>query len=240
METNPGMVNLVSWWKLDEASGNALDSHSTNELVETIGTIASAAGKVNNARDFEDGDTEYFEIASNASLQFADAAFSIGCWYKPESTGGGQYIMGKWNQTNNRREYVLVKNASGEIRFIISQNGTDTTTVLSGVTPSAGTWYFIVARHDPASNTIHIKVSASADVSAAHSTGCNANTSPFRIGAEGSSTPIAGTYTDGLVDEAFLFNDYLTDDEIDWLYNSGNGRTYDDLLAGGGQVIFFD
>lgn len=235
MATNPGITDLVSWWSLDEASGNAIDAHGSNDLVETSGTIDSVAGKVNGGRDLESDDTEYFEIASNATLQVADEAFSFGCWWKPESTNTSHYIMGKWNQTNNRREYIIIKNSSGEFRLIISNDGTNTNTVLSGVTPSAGNWYFIVARHDPVSNTIHIKVNDAADVSAAHTTGCNANTSPFRFGAEGSATPLA--YSDGVCDEAFFYKKYLSDDELEWLYNSGNGRHYYELL--GGQVIWW-
>lgn len=44
--------NLVSYWKLDEASGNALDAHGSNTLIETSGAIAAAGGKINGARDF--------------------------------------------------------------------------------------------------------------------------------------------------------------------------------------------
>src|SRR4029077_17083863 len=44
----PLLINLVSYWKLDEASGNAIDSHGTNHLTD-VNTVASAAGKIGTA-----------------------------------------------------------------------------------------------------------------------------------------------------------------------------------------------
>src|SRR6266404_503553 len=46
------LTNLVSYWKLDEASGNAVDSVGTNTLTANHAP-GSMAGKVNGARNFD-------------------------------------------------------------------------------------------------------------------------------------------------------------------------------------------
>ena len=68
--------SLISYWKLDEASGNATDSHGTNTLTDT-NTVTSVAGKINTARYFTNANTEFFTLADNASLSTGDIDFTI-------------------------------------------------------------------------------------------------------------------------------------------------------------------
>ena len=51
--------NLVSYWKLDESSGNAADSVGSNTLTNT-NTVTYSAGKINNGADFERDSAQYF------------------------------------------------------------------------------------------------------------------------------------------------------------------------------------
>lgn len=231
--TNPGTTNLISWWKFDEASGNAVDSHGSNTLAETSGTIDAVAGKVNGGRDLEAGDTEYFEVADNASVSFGDEDFTCGLWIKPETIpGGAHHYFGKWNSGGNKREYVMGIDHAYDWyspMFFVSSDGTNFHYVISGVNCSAGNWYFVVFWHDSVNNRIGISVNNEAAVTTAHSTGCFDSDSPFRVGADGQTTP--GNFADGVVDEGFLYRRLLTADEREWLWNSGNGRTYDDLTV---------
>lgn len=54
--------NLVSYWKLDESSGNASDSVGSNTLTNN-GTAGYASGKINNAVDFGTGDNLFFNCS---------------------------------------------------------------------------------------------------------------------------------------------------------------------------------
>ena len=56
--------NLVSYWKLDESSGNAADSVGSNTLTNT-GTATYAAGKINNG-----------VVVNGSSQRLDSAAFS--------------------------------------------------------------------------------------------------------------------------------------------------------------------
>ncbi len=235
--TNPGTTNLISWWAMNEASGSAIDSHGTNHLAETSGTIASVAGKVNNARDFELADSKYFTIASNATLQSGTNGLTIGCWAKFESLGStAQYIMAKAKSGTTSCEYRLhTPEPSGNtIQFDVSTNGTTITYgSTSAGTMSTGVWYFIMAWWDKTAQKIYSSINNGTPAEAAFTGDIWQGTNSFTIGA--SNTP--DKYTDAIIDEAFLYKKTLTADERTWLYNSGNGRSYSDLTASESSLL---
>jgi len=238
MATNPGTTGLVSWWGLNEtAPSNALDSHGTNELVETSGTIGSTAGLVGGCRDFELGDSEYFSIPSNASLVFADEPLTVGAWVNLESKADPAGIMGKYN-TANKREYLLTYTQSVDrFLFYVSATGTATVVATASVFGAPGTaaWLFVVGYHDPTANTIGISVNAGAETPIAHTTGIFSGTTQFNFGNFYNSG-VSDYYLDGKMDEAFLYRRVLTADEISWLYNSGVGRAYSELIIPSGHT----
>jgi hypothetical protein len=224
------LTNLISYWKLDEASGDALDSHSTNHLTETSGTIASTTGKIGNCRDFELGETEYFTIADSAALSTGDIDFTLACWVNLESKTAGQRqtLISKYNTTGNQREYWLTYNptaggTSNPFGFTVSSNGTAFTVHESTTfgTPSTGTWYFLVAWHDAANNTLNIQVNNGTVDSTSYSSGVFDGTSPFVLGARETVDNL-----DGLLDEVGFWKRVLTSDERTALYNGGNGLAY--------------
>lgn len=63
--------------------------------------------------------------------------------------------------------------------------------------------------------------------SSASGTGFTATTANLGIGGNPSGTEWS---IGGAVDEAFIYKRCLLDIEVDWLYNSGAGRTYTDLF----------
>lgn len=214
--------SLISYWSLDEASGNALDAHSTNHLTETSGTIGSATGKVGNCRDFEVGDTEHFLIADNASLSTGDIDFTLSAWVNPESlTGANMSIAGKFGGAGSR-EYMLRLGDTGIPVFSVSNDGTvstGATSSLGALTP--GTWYFIVGWHDSVNNQIGISVNGTV-VTANYTLGVFDSTAGFSIGALSSNSQ----HFDGLIDEVGFWKRVLTSDERATLYNNGNGLAY--------------
>lgn len=234
-KANPGTTNLISWWKLDETSGNALDAHGSNDLTETSGTIASVVGKVGNARDFEAGDTEWFEIADNASLSMGVGQdFTIGLWFKPESFHGSDatQVIAKYDYGNQNREFSLRNLASdpGDLQFECSPDGnTNRDSVATGETITFGNWHFIVCWYSDTDQKIYIQVNNAAADNAACDGGAYNGTSKFAIGADYNNGVATNNILDGIVDEAFVYKRVLTADEREWLYNSGNGRRYEAL-----------
>jgi len=228
--TNPGTDNLIAWWSLDETSGTRADSHGSNDLTDN-NTVLYDTGKQGNAADFEDSVGEYLSIADNADLSFGDEDFTIGCWIKIESLDSTfQYIISKYDPPNDKREYALyLRGTTDKLEFSISGNGTAVTGAEWGSAISTGTWYFVVAWHDSVNNQVGIEVNNSSPVTEAHTAGCFDSDSSFMIGASSKGTP--DQFLDGLADEAFVFDKVLSADEKEWLYNSGNGRSYSEMAA---------
>lgn len=214
--------SLISHWALDEASGNALDSHGSNDLTETGGTIDSATGKVGNCRDFEEADTEWFEHADNASLSTGDIDFTFAAWVFMESEAAlFGTILAKGSLSTNSVEYSLYYRQSVDDFQWKVGNGTASATVSSTLNVTTGTWYFVVAWHDSVNNLLGISVNDGAAVTASYSSGGNDNASAFMIGADST-----GRYFDGLIDEVSFWKRVLTSDERTELYNAGAGLAY--------------
>lgn len=218
--------NLISYWKLDEASGNAVDSHGSNTLTETSGTIGSASGlPLGNARDFEAGDTEYFDIADNASLSTGDIDFSFAAWVRGESmTGNNVVIAGKWSGNNTSSEWKLEFLASGgtdKFRFV-KTSGSTTVAVVANTFgfPSNATNYYVAGGHNASTNEIWISVNGGSINTASTSTGVNDGTLPFQIGATN-----GGNYWDGLIGQAGFWKRDIRSD-LASLYNGGSGLAY--------------
>ena len=225
----PDWTKFRGYWNLDEAGGsNAIDSTANgNELVETLGTIESTEG----GRDLELGETEYFAIADNASLSFADVEMTFGIWGKLESQATTQYIMSKYDRGIDQRAYALVY-VTGADRYVlyIDDNGTGATSVTAnnyGAVP-ATTKAFIMGWHDPVANKIYISVNNGAANEAAHAGGILDNTAPFAIGTTFDNTA-AELWLDGIVWSGFVYAGLMTAGEKTWLYNAGVPRKWSEI-----------
>lgn len=232
--------NLISAWELDEASGDAIDSHSTNDLTDT-NTVASGTGLVNaTARDFERNNTEYFTVASNASLAFGDEGFTIEAWVNPETSGTTrQMIVAK--DTDTSREYTLALADGNASQFNFTVYGPGDSSAINANTfgsVSTGTWYQVIAWHDPTNNVIGICVNAGTADTGAHSVGANDGTAPFGIGRR--AYPGFNDTFDGLIGPVRLWGRVLTSGERTSLYNSGSGLTYSAITSGGTTTLIAD
>lgn len=225
---SPLVANLAAYWKLDETSGNRLDSIGANDLVPT-GSPGNAAGKINYGLSLVAASSQSVGIASNATLQTGDIDFTIGAWCYL-TTLANETFVAKWSLTNNVREYLLYYNAgdhapANRFSFGVSPNGTTGTTFVDATTfgvPSIATWYYVVAWHDSVANTLNIQVNNGGVNSVAYSAGVFAGSAPFEIGRLHTST----YYLNGRVDEVGLWKRVLTAPERTALYNSGAGLTY--------------
>lgn len=222
--------SLVASWELDEASGNAIDSHGSNDLTETSGTIAASTGPggVGGSRDFEAGDTEYFTITDNSDVSTGDIDFTFEAWVNLESTSGNLGVLGQRVSSSNSYGYILFYN-SGSARFDW-RVGNSTGTAIAGTVlannfgaASTGTWYQIICWHDAASNQIGICVN-NGTPNTASTSGATADVATnFNIGC--TDTGGANLF-DGLISKVRMWKRVLTSDERTELYNGGSGLAY--------------
>lgn len=225
--------SLISAWELDEASGNALDSHGDNTLTDT-NTVGSGTGHVHGtARDFEFDNSEVFTIASEADLQIADNDAEFEAWVNLESKTANRTILSKFgvNGGGTDWEHQLYYDSGSDRFAFLATTTTPSTVVVTATTfgsPSLATWYQVRAGHDSVSNQIWIRVNNGTKNTAAFSGGINANTAQFRIG----SRQFGGgdTFFDGLIGPVRYWKGRnLSDDEGTELYNAGAGLAYDDF-----------
>jgi concanavalin A-like lectin/glucanase superfamily protein len=217
--------SLVFYCKMDAASGNETDVIGGRTLTETSGTIPSVAGRVNAARDFEAGDTEYFTVADDAGLSMGNIDFTLAAWVNLESKAADQTILGKWAGTPGS-EYIL-QYLTGIDRFIfaVSDNGSYLThfaqvNANAHGSVSTATWLHVVAWHDATANVIAIAVNGGSSSTTSWSTGVFDGVSNFTIGRNDEG---GIQYFDGLIDEVAVWKRVLSLAERQQLYNGGGG-----------------
>lgn len=219
--------NLIAYWPCDEASGDLIDAHGSNDLTD-VNTVGATTGKVSGGRDFEAADDERFTSSDSASFSTGDIDFTIQAWVKLESKAQGGGIVAKWLTGEN--EYILFYSELGDrFAFGVSPDGSAATVVSANNlgSPSTGVWYLVHAWHDATANEIGIAINAGTPDTAAHSTGVRDGTAELWIGGNPDAPGL--NELDGVLDEIAFWKRLLTSEERTSLYNGGAGRSYSDI-----------
>lgn len=231
---NPTVRDLVSWWALEEDSGDAADSHGTNHLTRS-GTINNADAKQGKGINFQNIKGRYLSLANNASVNFGHEDFTIGCWFKPEALYEGDYPMPFIHKGNmggaTYYEYFLGASTSKKVR--LSTRGGS---ISWGSVMTTGNWYFAVGWHVASENKSYLQVNNGSALSYTDTQGGGTTYNDIRFGRNLRVGDVAGIK--GIVDEMFVYRRALNDDERSWLYNDGMGRAYINLKDSG--VSFVD
>ena len=226
--------NLIGDWELDEANGNALDSHGSNPLTDTntVGTNGSGW------RDFEADNSEYFSHGDNADLSTGHIDFSVETWVQMESKTIDRCIVQKWDGTGT--EWIIWYDQFGNFgtadRFgFLIHNGLSVIAAQANNlgSPSLSTPYQIIARVNATTKTISITVNDGTPNTNTYSANVDDTGAGFYIGSNGGTA----NYWDGLIQRTRFWKKELTDAEVTWLYNSGSGRSYADIVAEAGSAV---
>jgi hypothetical protein len=210
--------DLISYWKLDEASGNAADAHGSNTLTP-VAAPTGATGIINNGRDFEQSSSQFLECADNASLDRGDTDFSFSLWVSLEtSTATTQTILSKDGGAGDRQYRLDV--SGGSLRWFVFDSGGGVAGQASAAwNPSLGTFHHIVVWHDAAANEVGYVIDDGTPVTAATSAAAGTGGADFEIAGNPNAF-------DGIIDEVGLWGRVISDAEITSLYNSGAGLAY--------------
>lgn len=240
---------LISWWEFDETNGIRYDRHTGHHFPQ-VGFIEGTTGKFVNGLPIASS-ANHLEIDATTSshqLAFGDVPFTVVSWVKRTATGvANQVVIGRYASTT--RSWFLGVESAGQTAFAAAlTNTTHTTANYPGETVSrvdGSTWIMTAGYHDPTANTIAASLDGLHWFAEAHSGGVyNANTVDIRVGIDAADTNIFS----GVIDQTAVFNRVLTRAEKDWLWNYGEGRTYDQLrnafaesyvvIAGGGARVW--
>jgi len=206
------VTNLVSRWKLDEASGSAIDAQGLYNATAN-NAPGAAAGKLNGCRTFN-GTNQRFSVADNADLAGGNRNFSVRAVLNAAALVADMVIVSKSTNSSNQREWRLLFNfATSRFRFDVSPDGTSGAMVSVDANvlgaPSTGTWYIIHAWHDATNDQIGIAVNAGTATTQAHAGGVFDGSSTFVIGAYNASL----SAWNGSIDEVAFWSRVLTSGE---------------------------
>lgn len=215
--------SLIAYWKLDEASGSRADAHSTNTLTDN-NTVTSNPGIINTAAQFTAANSESLSAADSAALSTGNIDFTIACWVYLDSKATRETIATKGGGgASTSDEWILdYLNTSDRFRFFTGGGSYKIATANNLGSPSTETWYFIVAWHDAAADTVNIQVNDGAiDSTATAGVAPSDTTQGFKLGQYASSL-----YMNGRIDEVGFWKRTLTTQERTNLYNGGAGLAY--------------
>ncbi len=219
------LTNILAFWKLEEVSGTRFDEVGSNDLTDN-NTVTQATGRVGNAAQFTEANSEDLSIPDNTDLSAGDVDFSISTWVYLDSKPGSNMSIISKDKANApiRRSYQLLwVTGTDRFRFQISDDdaGTNMPTVDANNfgAPALATWTHIIAWHDSVANTINIVVDNGTPNSTAATFGNHDDINPFTIGSRGDGF----LFWDGRIDAVGFWKKVLTASERTELFNSANG-----------------
>ncbi|MCX6619389.1 MAG: LamG domain-containing protein, partial [Acidobacteria bacterium] len=222
----PPPSGLVGWWPGD---GNAWDLAAGNNGTPFNGADF-AAGVVGQGFSLS-GVSQYLDVGNPAALRVSAGDFTVDTWVKFNSlthppgsvTGpaGDMSIMDKMSATGiNQDGWRLFKQDNNHFWFCLGGGGANgcgggpSTLVQSATVATTGVWYHVTAVKT--SSTISIYVNGVKETTTSLGPFTDTHAASLKIGASAAE----GSYLNGLVDEAEVFNRALSDAEIATIYNA--------------------
>lgn len=215
---------LVSYHKLEEASGNRLDSSPSGATWTAVNNPGNAIGEAGYCLSLASVSSQYLYRASGPDSQLVKPCAYI-VWFKITALPtANQYLLSKW-QSGIGAEYGLRMNGTTNyIEWGIStSNGATLVWVTNSIIPTSGTWHMVYCGMN-AAGLEFISLDNGA-IATATPPAWRAGNAQLTVGADGWSTP--ASFWNGLIDEVGFWTRELTSAELSYLWNAGvGGKTY--------------
>lgn len=222
---NALLTQLAYYWKMDEVSGNRVDTQGGINLVSSggIGNVPGVIGLA--AGPFGQSVNDCLQASSSSVGRIlAGQSFTVSIWVKLASSSSynGKPILAKWGAVAG--EYQLIPNSPSGNNTVLWQvrnaaNGaTVTIDTLLDLTANGGQWAHFVAGYDAANSQIFCQVNGGTRLTAS-CVGVNSFTNQLTVGNK--SNVGAGCTVD--VDEFGFWYRALSAAEATQLYNGGAG-----------------
>lgn len=210
--------NMISYWKMDESSGNAADSVGSNTAVNT--NVTYGTGKINNGAIFT-SNNKRFTCGTGIA---PSTALSISFWFNPQSnnlTNLGPVFVFKGNDGVDFGSFLMDGDSNNRVRFgCIAAHATPT--IVYGYSPTItvnNNWYHCVGVYNGSNITVYMNGVAGTPQS--YSNGIDTYTINTYLGNTNSTRTF-----NGYLDEVGMWSRALTSTEVTTLYNGGNGLQY--------------
>lgn len=215
------LEGLVAYWKLDELSGTSVaDATGNGHTGSLLGTAPPvwATGKINNGLQFNGGASgvteSFLSIPTNSDFDFGTGDFTFSFWMLANNTSGAYCPID--TGFYNPESFLIQFNKTGAVNIMIGGTLEYTTshTILSGV------WYHVVARRISSILELFINTTAMGVATVTGDISCPSDLvfGSYRWGVQG---------LEGVMDEIAVWKGRgLTNEEIEKLYNDGDGLQY--------------
>lgn len=203
----------IAYWKFDESSGDAADATGNGKTLTNQNNTPFVAGKLGNGADFERDSSHYFIRAND---EFDNPSGTVSCWIKYESNPSVLSIMSTSINSGVQGFDFRVK----EGNFLHGSFGAGPISVIGDTSLSEGTFYLTTFTWDTSRKEMFLN---------GESDGSDENDATITSGHVslkiGTRADLIENF-DGIIDECGIWDTVLTNEQIESLYNSGNGRTY--------------
>src|SRR3989339_1532400 len=212
--------SLVSYWKLDEISGNAYaDFIGTNNATSTS-VPTPLAGRVNGAQQFN-GTSNGITAPGIAAYDFStNTSFTFEAWIKhvTGSYTGEEMIVER--KTSSGALAINLKFNSTSVSFSVRNTASEIYDVTGTTNLYDNNWHHVVGVRDANTNQLKIYVDGVLEntVSATYTAGFASPTTEINIGWRSSTS--AGFF-DGIIDEVAIYDAALDAVSISQHYSNG-------------------
>src|SRR6266403_396143 len=204
--SNTFLTGLYAYYKMDEASGNAIDSSVYGRNLTQGSPVGSTAGVINTARSFNGSNGTAFFSPSSTNFSPGANHFFTTFWMKAGTltqTNSDSGLIGKMSWSASDGEWlVYYRNDTHKVRMDVSLTGLlASQIILESTTAIANTtnWYFIAAGWDGTNIKISVNGGPYATASFAGPV-FTGNGTNFSIGTESASN-----YWNGNIDEGAIW-----------------------------------
>jgi hypothetical protein len=214
------LTNLISYWKLD---GNSNDAVGSNNGSDTAITYNAGNGKIVQGAGFN-GTTSKIVGANNTNVPLNA---TIQCWIKTSTIQVGLTFVGGYILAAGGGEFDFVEDNSGY--FNVRAWDTDGVAAISVSSGSLadGNWHHLVGVLSTpggagTTSTVTLYVDGQAQTADTDTFTGNFNTMPFKIAIQ----QHFAYYFTGALDEVGYWSRALTSGEVTSLWNGGAGLAY--------------
>ena len=226
---------LVSYWKLDDASGTSAADSVGSHTGTWSGTLGSqwTTGKINGGGNFN-GFNNFINLGASNAWSFT-SAMTLAAWIKTTNTHEQRVIVFQRTAGSTAFGLDIGDDASGSDVNDGKAGGRYRTTgsgaglAKSNVVVSDGNWHFLVMIINATTGTFYIDGVSAASVSDVSDAGTFSLTTDLAT---------IGSFTSGLfflsgsIDEVGIWNRALSASEVATLYNAGNGDPFGNSSCG--------
>lgn len=216
VNSNPS--SLVADWKFNETEGSvAVDNSSNGNNASLINGTTWVTGKNGNGLNFSNS---YVDVPGSSSLNGLSKAITLSAWVKPSANTAKSMIIERWFYGTgvNQRGYCLYLATTGTVSFGITSDGTTPKWLTTQEKVTWDTWTYVTATFDGTTMKIYLNGVLSTSIAAGISS-IFVPTGNIHIGYWQTTATTWEAPFKGVIDEVKIFNEALSLDEINNLYN---------------------